>query len=1720
MCKPKSPDLLKGLVIVMAGWFAGIAQAGVNPVTGLVIMDNPFSTPDYFAIPNFAYSPLPEYCDGNTQTLNCGINGGVPYIGGGMRKFVDALPTLSYDCANPVNQNGIGQCIPIAMPDITSFPQKVLNNGKTAPAADYYSLQLIEYQRQMHSDLPASGTHLRGYRQLPTTGNPTVIPANPQYLGPFIVAQKGKPVRLKFTNSLQSDLPLPVDTSYWGAGSINFGGLNQPASQRRGVIHWHGGDAPWISDGTPHQWITPLNDPTAPNDTATRKGFKKGWGFQNVPDMVTDNPSIGCAASPAAAGECVTPVLPSRNDGVGTYYFPNNLSNRLMWYHDHSFGITRLNVYDGEAAGYLLVDNIVEDALSNLGVPGNVHVNPATGLIDPALSDLGHLLPMIIQDKTYVPDNGEEGGQLAAQDPTWNAPLSPNKIGNGWGKGDLWLPHVYMPNQLPFGITDNSTSPPSVLSTAALGRWDYGMWFAPPILANTPDQACTTTAFTSFGYGPGAFRCPGMPSNNITATPELFLDTPLINGTPYPTAQIKSSAYRFRILNASNDRFWNLNLFYAVTQNPIVVITDTGTPPPGVPAGAGASATATVAPNGTISSISLVDPGAGYSTGPGLVKVAVLQRPVAGPFATTDITLGGSGATGTAIVDPVTQEITSITVDVPGSGYIPSTVCKDIDPTIINPKLCTEVKLVDAVPHRSSGHPDGALPRACTGSRAMNIGQSGLATAPVDSSGNMQYGPTGMPDAGPAGCWPNTWPSDGTGRFGGVPDAATAGPAMIQIGTEGGLLPKAVPIPATPNGFIYDRRMATVLLVSTHGVWLGPAERADFVADFTGMGPTPGKKSVFILYNDSVAPAPLFDPRYDMFTDAADMSGTGGAPSTLPGYGPNTRTTMQFVVSDGNDNKPGKPAFSLAALNAPLTGIPNLFATTEDPIIVPEPSYPSGNGYSPSATTGTYNTFTFPNLQTGTINNVSVTNGGLYSAPPLVSFATVDGVPPTTPAVANATLPNGGLGSIDVVPGLGGLYTSPPNVTLNPQGGASTPTAVLAPSLVTSLSLINGGSGFMSAPTVLINGLYAGTTTISPVGGSVASFSLTEPGAGYVTAPGVSIPNPAPGGVAATATANLAATGQIDTVAGLTSSCAGATGPRAVTFSGGAGAGAAATANVQMLGTLRVTGVTVTNGGANYPLGTTMTVPGCTINSATIRVARAISSFTINNGGSAYSGAPVVTIGPPNALLATNTHTQALASAILSTSGSITSVLLDPASVPATTPQTAPLAVTLSPGTGTGAIISASMAAAPVQSVTLGTGKGSFATPPTVGFICPVGISCGSGAQATATLQPRGILSIAVTNPGAGYKSVPNVVLTKVSATDPGGGVAFANMSPVSVEFKGLVEGFDPVWGTLAIELTSSWPLVPDPQAIAPMPFAFVDPPVDILDDSVPTVWRVDHVGVDTHAIHYHLINAQIINSVDLAGQIYMPDENELGWKETIKYSPFQSRFIAMKAKKSLVPWELPTSIRPMDPTLPLGTVSGPVGCVNNPFAVPPQLGPNCVPFSVVDPQGNAVAVTNDLVNFGYEYVHHCHLLGHEEHDMMRPISFVTNPEFAPILVGSPSFSSPTSTGRATLTWTDTTVSETAFMIEQCFGPSNGATPAACPGTWTTLATQASTTGPTTGTNKTYQTPNLPTGRRYWWRITAVNQVGCISNTCSNPFAGWPSRNALGPIAAYPPVVH
>jgi len=532
-----TPRSLKALLVTALSaaalfWGGSIAQAYLSPdynnpalapggATPFVV--GPGAAPDYLTSPNWAYTPP-------------------------IRKFVDRLAGLGAG-----NANNLGQFLPVGTPDITTYP-----------GSDYYVIELVQFTEKMHSDLPA--TTLRGYRQLNpgtdtsvcggagqpacTTANNTVTPpTTPHFLGPIIVSQKDRPVRVKFINSLPTgsggDLFVPVDTSIMGAGDfdINYDPVTKEATgrtagsftQNRGELHLHGGRTPWISDGTPHQWITPAGEVT---------DYPTGVSVENVPDM------------------------PDPGPGAQTYYWTNQQSSRMMFYHDHAWGITRLNVYVGEAAGFLIRDETERKLIEAELIPGK---NP------------GEEIPLVIMDKSFVDGDPNSPTYVRNTDPTWRWGTGnvTGTISEG-GKtvnvhqpktGDLWWPHVYMPAQNPFDFT----------GIAPMGRWAYGPYFWPA--TNNPYQPVANPYYSPLcdpdtatdntpGFLGGFCQPPEVPSTpNPSWGAEAFMDTPMVNGTVYPVLEVEPKSYRLRILNAAHDRFWNLSMFVADSNPPNPVTT-------------------------------------------------------------------------------------------------------------------------------------------------------------------------------------------------------------------------------------------------------------------------------------------------------------------------------------------------------------------------------------------------------------------------------------------------------------------------------------------------------------------------------------------------------------------------------------------------------------------------------------------------------------------------------------------------------------------------------------------------------------------------------------------------------------------------------------------------------------------------------------------------------------------------------------------------------------------------------------------------------------------------------------------------------------------------------------------------------------------------------------------------------------------------------------------
>ncbi|MEI6067061.1 MAG: hypothetical protein WCP96_06965 [Methylococcaceae bacterium] len=750
---------------------------------------------------------------GGFTIVHTGKGYDVPKPHVGLKKFVDLLPGIpgvsSYTSAAGYTNGttNLGQALPLAVPDTTTFP-----------GSDYYVIAENAYTQQMHSDLPA--THLRGYIQLnygtDGAGNNTVAPpTRNQYLGPIIVAQKERPVRIKLVNQLPigdpGKLPFPVDHTYMGASGKDAKTGNLLDTDNRTAMHLHGGNTPWISDGTPRQWIKPAGE----------VGNKRGVSATDVPDMWYDasgnliNDPANCKQGTTTCTTAGATNYPG--DAALTFYYTNDQSARLMFYHDHAEGITRLNVYDGMAAGYLLQDPTEQDLVNGTNNSGN---NLAGYKVLPPLEDT---IPLVFQEKTFVPDNtapvlnfyGPFASQLNSSDPTWrwtSGAVAPGPNGNG----DLWVPHVFMPNQNPGDISGANN----------FGRWDYGPWFWPPFTGITHgpvvnpyyDAKCIST---TTNYCEGQY-IPGVPNGNTltgaqltalnydpalltlgepTGTPEAFNDTPLVNGTVYPVLKVDPKPYRLRMLSVGNDRMLNLSLVVAAS-----------------------------------------------NTGP------VTADQNAAPAPNTSVLCDGT--------------------------------------TTVDRSLCTEAKMVpfNAAQHKVSKFPDWWY---------------------SPQKGGVTF----------------------DGRPSGVFDPATRGPAMVQIGTDGGFLSTPVVIKNQPVNFEYNLKNIVVTNVKEHALLLGPAERADVVVDFSNFA-----GSTLLMYNDAPAPMPAFDLRLDYFTGDYDNTDTGGAFSTLPGYGPNTRTLMQIQVSGSGGSHPVDD-YNKTTFAALTTAVQTAFRTSQEPIIIPQAAY-------------------------------------------------------------------------------------------------------------------------------------------------------------------------------------------------------------------------------------------------------------------------------------------------------------------------------------------------------------------------------------------------------------------------------------------------------------------------------------------------------------------------------------------------------------------------------------------------------------------------------------------------------------------------------------------------------------------------------------------------------------------------------------------------------------
>ena len=207
--------------------------------------------------------------------------------------------------------------IPLPSSSIPKYQTALHTFAGQRVSSTSFTATLTEFHQQV---LPASvypsgvpGTWVWGYQ---VDGKPANWP------GYSVEATQGKPTTVTYVNALpwgsKSKVQplLTVDQTIHWADPLGQMGSRLPYTGPVPIVaHLHGAEVPSVYDGSPEAWYTPTG--------------LRGKGYASL--------------TTAAANSAV-------------YQYPNTQPATTLWFHDHALGITRLNVFSGLAAFYLLRD--------------------------------------------------------------------------------------------------------------------------------------------------------------------------------------------------------------------------------------------------------------------------------------------------------------------------------------------------------------------------------------------------------------------------------------------------------------------------------------------------------------------------------------------------------------------------------------------------------------------------------------------------------------------------------------------------------------------------------------------------------------------------------------------------------------------------------------------------------------------------------------------------------------------------------------------------------------------------------------------------------------------------------------------------------------------------------------------------------------------------------------------------------------------------------------------------------------------------------------------------------------------------------------------------------------------------------------------------------------------------------------------------------------------
>jgi len=258
--------------------------------------------------------------------------------------------------------------IPPVMPGVGEVP---LPDGSMA---DYYEIAVEQFTQDiLPPSLGISPTPVWSYGAV---GNP----ASFFYPAFTIEAQYQKPVRVKWINGLVDSSGNYRPHLLWVDQTLHWANPPGPADTETTnhapytgpvpiVTHVHGAETDEDSDGYPEAWYLPAanNLPGSYYTGGTlfeefKQKFAKKWDVAWEP-------------------------------GTATFQYRNEQRATTLWYHDHSLGMTRVNVYAGPAGFYLLRGGPDDQVGGTLPGPA-----PAPG--DPPGTSY-YEIPIVVQDRSF-----------------------------------------------------------------------------------------------------------------------------------------------------------------------------------------------------------------------------------------------------------------------------------------------------------------------------------------------------------------------------------------------------------------------------------------------------------------------------------------------------------------------------------------------------------------------------------------------------------------------------------------------------------------------------------------------------------------------------------------------------------------------------------------------------------------------------------------------------------------------------------------------------------------------------------------------------------------------------------------------------------------------------------------------------------------------------------------------------------------------------------------------------------------------------------------------------------------------------------------------------------------------------------------------------------------------------------------------------------------------